>query len=48
MKKTDRGIRRCFKWIQYCLSIGWSLESVEGLEKAFWKFKDGDGNLKKT
>lgn len=43
--KTNKAIINCFKWIQYCISIGWSLDDVNGLEKLWWKYHDDYGNL---
>ncbi len=47
MKKTSIGIIKCGQWLTYCLSIGYTEDQLEALEKIFWKFKDGNGNLKR-
>ncbi len=30
-------VRLASQWLQYCLSIGWSKESLGGLLDLFWK-----------
>lgn len=46
--KTKRGIMKCAQWLVYCLSIGYSKSDLKELEKLFWKYKDGNGDLKKS
>lgn len=44
-EKTKKGIERCANWLHYCLSIGWDKKDLDGLEKIFWTYKDGNGDL---
>ena len=39
---------KCARWLAFCLKIGYGKNQLDGLEKIWWKFKDHNGNLKKT
>lgn len=41
-----KGARKCAEWLSYCLSIGWSKNQLDELEKLWWKYHDENGNIK--
>lgn len=43
--RTQRALRACAYWLSFCLKIGWSKESLDGLEKLWWRHHDDSGNL---
>jgi hypothetical protein len=47
-QRKEAGIRKCAAWLIYCLSIGWDKSALDGLEKIWWTYKDGNGNLKRS
>lgn len=47
MEKKTQGIKKCAEWLRYCLEIGWKKEQLDALEKIWWDFHDGNGNLLK-
>jgi hypothetical protein len=44
-KPTIEGLRRCAEFLTFCLSIGWSRESLDLLERLWWEDHDHNGNL---
>ena len=43
---TRKGIEKCAEWLSYCLKIGWEKDQLDALENIYWKFRDGNGELK--
>lgn len=46
--KTEKAIRQCAQWLEYCLNIGWPKQDLDALEALWWQYHDGNGNLIKT
>jgi len=44
----QKGLMKLAIWLAFCLGTGWSKESLPGLEKIWWRFKDKHGNIKAT
>lgn len=44
---ANRGIRMCAEWLVYCLSIGWSRDDLDELEKIWWSVYDLNGNMRR-
>lgn len=40
-----RAIQDCAVWLNYCLSIGYTKEQLDALEKIWWEHHDENGNL---
>jgi len=45
MERTIYGIKECANWLKYCLDIGYKKEQLTALEKLWWDYHDGNGNL---
>lgn len=46
--KTAKAINECFKWLKYCIEIGFNKKNINELDKLWWKLHDNKGNLKRT
>lgn len=46
--RTQKANKACAKWLSYCLSIGWSEDELDALERLWWKYHDDFGNLIKS
>jgi hypothetical protein len=44
--RSQRAIKLCAEWLSYCLSIGWSKDTLNDLENLWWQYHDERGNLK--
>jgi hypothetical protein len=42
---TQKAIRACADWLDYCLSIGWSKGNLDALQELWWKHHDDEGKL---
>lgn len=45
MTPQKKAIQVCAVWLQYCLRLGWSKDSLDALETLWWKYHDENGNL---
>jgi hypothetical protein len=43
--RTVSAIKKCAKWLSYCLEIGFRKDQLDDLEALWWKFHDDSGNL---
>ena len=44
-KPTNKALRECLEWLNYCVKIGWPKSSLDKLEEIWWKFHDDAGRL---
>ena len=42
---SQKAMTACARWLAYCLSIGWSKDDLDHLEKRWWKYHDDHGRL---
>ena len=42
---TASALRKCARWLAYCLSIGWRRDHLDALEALWWKHHDNTGRL---
>ena len=42
---TRNALRACAFWLAFCLSIGWSRDSLDDLESLWWMHHDRTGRL---
>lgn len=40
MRKSDKALWYCVKWLRFCLDIGWPTSNLDALRDIFWKYHD--------
>lgn len=45
IRRSNRAVMQCAKWLVYCLEIGYSKSQIDALEALWWEHHDEQGNL---